>query len=53
MRGGIASFELKVSWERQAKTPTATILAVVLHEEEAKPIVQIAPMECKNQGSAA
>ena len=27
MRGGVAPFELKVSWERQAKTPTATILA--------------------------
>ena len=35
------SLRLKASWERQARTTTATNLAVVLHEGEAKPIIQI------------
>ena len=46
MRGGLlVRLFLKVSSERQAKTPIATILAVVLHEEEAKSIVKIVAME--------
>ena len=36
---------LKVSWERRLKPPTATILAVALHEEEAKARVKIRPIE--------
>ena len=36
---------LKVSWECRVKTPTATILAVALHEEEAKAIVKIRPID--------
>ena len=40
MRGSCTYSPLvKVSWEHEAKTPTATIMAVILHKEEVKAIV--------------
>ena len=36
---------LKVSRKRRARTPTAIILAAALHEQEAKAIIKIGPID--------